>query len=492
MDQTLKHFHQPSWILLNRNDLPNGLMIKMTLLGLLVITVVIGIMPALAETKILSPFKQYSSGIPIDEIQCSDDKVLMESPRNTPACVNEGSVEKLSDMGFVKVETVSNASDLKSNGMESKTITIQSNSLDTFDNSTAGVGELYGAGNPIPICVLPSSISLQVPDRVQIGQTFDVTVTSSFELTQQQLDDYNETYRTEFDNARELWDTFCYIADWEIYSIKSHANYDLSGTDLSYYGKTILEHYYPPFEVYSHNLTGLTFDGNPTTFQMTINEPVIYLASDIHDRENLDYLKYDSGSFTVHATTLQPYADNAARVYTSIDDGIVTLSEFEPSRAQARELEDLEPDEQFVPYVDYANSHIMPHHKVTPSIPSDGDVPAQIFVEGSSISIVTEKSVFKQNEKIKIQIANSGTTLLTFSSSSHGLMITDLSGIVIYRPMSMQAESHLEPGEKVEFSWNQIKNDGDAASEGLYKISAKGFDSKGNNVEKSTIVTIWK
>ncbi len=56
--------------------------------------------PALAETEILSPFKQYSSGIPINEIQCSDSKILMESPRNTPACVTENSVDRLLQIGF--------------------------------------------------------------------------------------------------------------------------------------------------------------------------------------------------------------------------------------------------------------------------------------------------------------------------------------------------------------------------------------------------------
>ncbi len=56
--------------------------------------------PALAETEILSPFKQYSSGIPIDEIQCNGSKILMESPRNTPACVTENSVDRLLQRGF--------------------------------------------------------------------------------------------------------------------------------------------------------------------------------------------------------------------------------------------------------------------------------------------------------------------------------------------------------------------------------------------------------
>ncbi|MGY5141322.1 MAG: hypothetical protein ACW9W9_08005 [Candidatus Nitrosopumilus sp. Bin_571-38] len=117
-----------------------------------------------------------------------------------------------------------------------------------------------------------------------------------------------------------------------------------------------------------------------------------------------------------------------------------------------------------------------------------------VFVEGSSISIVTEKSDFKKGEEITIQIVNSGTVPLTFSDASYGLRITGLSGILMYSSWisSEEINSGLDPGEEVSFSWNQIKNDGDAALEGLYKISVNGMDNEGNNVEKSTTITIWK
>ena len=115
-----------------------------------------------------------------------------------------------------------------------------------------------------------------------------------------------------------------------------------------------------------------------------------------------------------------------------------------------------------------------------------------VFVEGSSISIVTEKFDFKQDELIQIRIVNSGTTELTFSDSSYGLKITGLSGILMYSPISAQVISTLDPGDEITLFWDQIKNDGDTALEGVYKISAKGIDVDGNNVEKSTTVTIWK
>ena len=115
-----------------------------------------------------------------------------------------------------------------------------------------------------------------------------------------------------------------------------------------------------------------------------------------------------------------------------------------------------------------------------------------VFVEGSSISLITEKFDFKQNELIQITIVNSGTNEIVFSDSSYGLKITGLSGILMYSPISAQVISTLEPGNEITFSWDQIKNDGDTALEGVYKISAKALDVNGNNVEKSTTVTIWK
>ncbi len=115
-----------------------------------------------------------------------------------------------------------------------------------------------------------------------------------------------------------------------------------------------------------------------------------------------------------------------------------------------------------------------------------------IFVEGNSVSIVTEKFDFKQGEEIKLQIINSGTTSLIFSDASYGLKISGLSGTLMYSPISVQVISELDPGDEIIFSWDQIKNDGNPVLEGLYKISVNGVDKDGNIVERSTTVTIWK
>jgi hypothetical protein len=119
-----------------------------------------------------------------------------------------------------------------------------------------------------------------------------------------------------------------------------------------------------------------------------------------------------------------------------------------------------------------------------------------VFVEGPSLSIVTEKFDFKKGEQIKISLINSGTTPLYFSDASYGLRITGLSGMLMYSPEKLKDSASntylLIPKEEVEFVWDQIKNDGDQILEGLYKIHFEGFDPDSNKIEKSTTITIWK
>ena len=115
-----------------------------------------------------------------------------------------------------------------------------------------------------------------------------------------------------------------------------------------------------------------------------------------------------------------------------------------------------------------------------------------VFVAGPSLFIATEKLDFKKDENIKITIINSGTVPLTFPDASYGLRITGLSGMLIYDPGLEMTAHDLEPHQEVELVWNQTKNDGDKALEGIYRIQSVGTDPQGRIVEKSIIITIWK
>jgi len=114
------------------------------------------------------------------------------------------------------------------------------------------------------------------------------------------------------------------------------------------------------------------------------------------------------------------------------------------------------------------------------------------FLQGPSLSILTEKTDFKKGEIITIRIINSGSVPLTFSDASYGLKISGLDGTLLYSPISAQVISVLEPKEEKIFEWDQIKNDGDSVLEGTYKISSSGMDNLEKTIKKSITINIYK
>ena len=115
-----------------------------------------------------------------------------------------------------------------------------------------------------------------------------------------------------------------------------------------------------------------------------------------------------------------------------------------------------------------------------------------VFVEGASLSIITDKKDFNIGEAISIRIVNSGSEPLTFSDASYGLQISNLDGGILYLPVSAQVISVLEPREEQFFLWDQTKNDGTQVIQGTYKITTSGIDEDGNTVKKSVTINIHK
>jgi len=115
-----------------------------------------------------------------------------------------------------------------------------------------------------------------------------------------------------------------------------------------------------------------------------------------------------------------------------------------------------------------------------------------VYVDGSGISILTEKIDFDLGEEIHIKIVNSGTTDLTFPDASYGLEIKQLDGIVVFKPYSAQVVSTLSSYNEIEFAWDQTKNNGEQILEGRYKITSIGSDNDGNTVKKSITINVLK
>ena len=83
------------------------IMQKITILGLVVaISMASGTMPTAEAEPIPSPYRQARDGVPIGEIVCAGDRMLMLSPSGMPACVFAGSVEVLERRGFVLLSEV--------------------------------------------------------------------------------------------------------------------------------------------------------------------------------------------------------------------------------------------------------------------------------------------------------------------------------------------------------------------------------------------------
>ena len=115
-----------------------------------------------------------------------------------------------------------------------------------------------------------------------------------------------------------------------------------------------------------------------------------------------------------------------------------------------------------------------------------------VYVDGTSLSIVTEKINFKLGEEVVIKIINSGTDELTFPDTSYGLVIKQLDSIPIYIPTSTQEISKLESHEEIIFTWNQLKNDNSSVLEGIYKITVKANTIDDKIIEKIITINIFK
>ncbi len=107
------------------------------------------------------------------------------------------------------------------------------------------------------------------------------------------------------------------------------------------------------------------------------------------------------------------------------------------------------------------------------------------YVEGNSLSVVTDKSVYASGEKIEIRVINSGTLPLSFPDDSYGLRVTGLVGSIIFAPLATGDEEQiLNPRDEWYISWTPIQYDGTPIISGVYKIHA------GHDVTASTTITI--
>ena len=268
----------------------NTILVLFTVLAIGIMTV-----PAYAETQ-SSPLKQFNMGIPIEQIQCNENKILVQSQNDRPACVYENTAKKLESRGWEivlqdKINSVESTemkldkSNLSDNEISNSTLIVGSTS---FVGSESKLGELRSKSKSCD-GKLPSSISFETPRRVELGEFFDVKAVISFE-------GYDEHY----------WLNNCFDNNL---NIRYPPNYHAIGDNLQEGVEFANTGYVPPViskGVFSENLE---YNQPPITFQMKIDEP----KDGVYDFGSF-------GAFTNHDTI-------SVTVYTQISNGYVTFSD---------------------------------------------------------------------------------------------------------------------------------------------------------------------
>lgn len=111
------------------------------------------------------------------------------------------------------------------------------------------------------------------------------------------------------------------------------------------------------------------------------------------------------------------------------------------------------------------------------------------FIDGASISILTDKSDYTINDTIVVEIINTGTVDVSFSNMEPSLRVRALDGTEFYSTFSDGA--HLTPKEKLTISWNQLKNDNTHILEGRYVVESFAY-GKDQKIHDSTTINVFK
>lgn len=112
------------------------------------------------------------------------------------------------------------------------------------------------------------------------------------------------------------------------------------------------------------------------------------------------------------------------------------------------------------------------------------------FVEGPSLSVITDKQNYLAGESIQIRIINSGTYTLLFSDNTTKLQIRALDGTTIFS--SNVHSLKLDPKQESVFVWNQTKNDGTMVISGRYVVESSTFTENEQKITDSITINVLK
>ncbi len=307
--------------------------------------------PAFAETE--TPYKQFQNGTPLEQIQCRDSKILLESPRGTPACVNENSLQKIQQRGWATIDTLDHADILTSHDFDLKDTEIQSpinmittGNLDNHNN----VGESGFSFSP--------PYSLTFPEQVRVGDQFDIVLDYTFIIPSVEIDE-NGLEILDYTNPAKVCAVECMGVLSNMNSqfhIERNSYVDLVGKDNYELLGIGNDTYYLPIREFEHHLMVPIYNNThpqQKTFSFTINEPdTEYPLGEI--RIDFNYDGYGRIYFLVNPDNTISLSDERI-----VFDGmpLLAFNDPEPSeqtaRATVQEPYDLIPREGWDGFAEY-------------------------------------------------------------------------------------------------------------------------------------------
>ena len=195
----------------------------LALFSVLAIGLLVPVYAATSDT--LSPLKQMKMGIPIDEIQCNDGKILMQSSSGKPACLRESTAAKLADRGFTIVvlkekteiyyndnvpkDSISLSDSVKTQLKMTTPEFLSTNTL-TKTNYDEGFNEKSNGSYSLGYSYFWPKINMTFPEQVRIGEPFDVVMDYTYILPDEDTrnyDDPEEQCMAEMCERRNIWVT---------------------------------------------------------------------------------------------------------------------------------------------------------------------------------------------------------------------------------------------------------------------------------------------
>jgi hypothetical protein len=98
------------------------------------------------------------------------------------------------------------------------------------------------------------------------------------------------------------------------------------------------------------------------------------------------------------------------------------------------------------------------------------------FVDGPSLSILSDKPDYALGENVTIRLVNSGTTTITFTNDLPSIRIRALDGTTLFS-VSFDGLT-LDPTQEYLYEWNQLKNDNAPVLEGRYVVDSYTYENK--------------